>query len=77
MPGRLGAYSDGGVVRGLILHWAGTAWASVASPDPGSDTSLSAIDAVSASDIWAVGDYTILAAGAPRCRCPPMLASTP
>src|SRR5215470_14666291 len=42
----VGAYSDGAGDRTLILHWNGSGWAPVASPNPGSTTSLSAIDAV-------------------------------
>lgn len=41
----------------LILHWNGTRWAKVASPNPGSGDSLDSVSAASASDIWAVGVY--------------------
>ena len=45
--------------RTLIEHWNGTAWSIVPSPNPdaapGDNDELSAIDAVSATDIWAVG----------------------
>ena len=47
---------------GLIMHWNGTAWSSVNVPVPNpSDTfgnNLTSITAVSASDIWAVGEFT-------------------
>jgi hypothetical protein len=47
---------------GEVEQWNGTAWASVAVPNPNpSDTAgnnLTSITAVSASDIWAVGEFT-------------------
>lgn len=49
----------------LALHWNGSSWAAVATPNPWpecedgdilwSGNSLSAVDAVSANDVWAVG----------------------
>lgn len=40
----------------LILHWDGTNWRHVASPNiPGGANQLSGITAISANDIWAVG----------------------
>src|SRR5262249_47180286 len=40
----------------LILHWNGTAWSKVASPDPGPVLdSLTGVTALSPSDAWAVG----------------------
>jgi len=42
----------------LILHWDGTSWSMVPSPDPGPKGNLlSAVAAVSPSDAWAVGTY--------------------
>jgi hypothetical protein len=41
----------------LIVHWDGASWAQVTSPDPGIATTLSGVSAVSASDVWAVGQY--------------------
>ena len=48
--------SASGPLRTLIMHWNGTAWARVPSPnpDPAGDT-LSGVAAVSATDAWAVG----------------------
>jgi hypothetical protein len=48
--------SASGPLRTLIMHWNGTAWTPVPSPNPvpGGDT-LSGVAAVSASDAWAVG----------------------
>jgi hypothetical protein len=47
---------------GAVEHWNGTAWSSVTVPSPNpSDTAgnrLTAITAISSSDIWAVGQFT-------------------
>jgi hypothetical protein len=50
-------YSDPGYAT-LILHWDGTSWTQLPSPNPGglSDV-LSGVAAISASDAWAVGYY--------------------
>lgn len=55
--------------RALVQHWDGKSWTQVASPGPTSasgrgslDYSLSAIDAVSPTDAWAVGSYLYYAA---------------
>jgi hypothetical protein len=42
--------------RTLVLHWNGTAWDQVASPNPFPDE-LTAVTATSATDAWAVGYY--------------------
>jgi hypothetical protein len=44
-----------GGIKTLILHWNGTAWQQVPSPNPGTDISLSSVAAVSAHSAWAVG----------------------
>lgn len=48
--------NQGGKLRTLILHWNGTTWRRVASPNPvaGGDT-LSGVAATSATNAWAVG----------------------
>lgn len=56
----VGTYAPNNTGRkGLIEHWNGTKWAIVPSPDPISspshETELTSVDAVSASDVWAVG----------------------
>jgi hypothetical protein len=44
--------------RTLIEHWNGKAWQQVPSPNPGSSADfLTGIAAVSATNIWAVGEY--------------------
>ena len=43
----------------LVEHWDGTAWTIVNSPSPGPDSNyLHNIRAVTADDIWAVGEYS-------------------
>ncbi|MFL5734617.1 MAG: hypothetical protein ACJ78Q_15645, partial [Chloroflexia bacterium] len=42
----------------LVLHWNGTSWSVVPSPNAGVSTNyLTSISALSASNIWAVGEY--------------------
>jgi hypothetical protein len=41
----------------LVEHWNGTTWSIVTSPMQGTSDFLNGIAAVSASNIWAVGDY--------------------
>jgi Bacterial Ig-like domain (group 3) len=56
----VGSYNDTttGASKTLILHWNGTAWRQVKSPNPGPVFSeLHGVSAVSGSDAWAVGDY--------------------
>jgi hypothetical protein len=55
----VGTYRDSnGDGKTLTLHWNGTNWQQVTSPNPNSfRNGLNAVTAVSASDIWAVG-YT-------------------
>lgn len=51
----------------VILHWNGTGWTRVPSPDPGGGTNvyLNAVTSLSPADAWAVGYYTT-ATGATR-----------
>ncbi len=47
-----------GLSRSLILHWNGTAWSKINSPNPGPNANrLSGVSARSGSDAWAVGDH--------------------
>ncbi len=45
--------------RSLVLHWNGTAWSQVPSPNPSTDGEnlLTAVSAVSSQDVWAVGQW--------------------
>ena len=45
--------------QSLILHWDGTTWKQVPSPDPSTQyTVLYGVTAISATNAWAVGDYS-------------------
>jgi hypothetical protein len=48
--------------RGVVEHWDGTAWSAVTVPSPNPSNTfgnnLTAITAISATDIWAVGEFT-------------------
>jgi hypothetical protein len=48
---------QGGGNRTLILHWDGTSWAIVPSPNPATYNGLYAVAAASSNDVWAVGYY--------------------
>jgi hypothetical protein len=55
----VGTYYGGQALQTLVEHWDGTSWAVVPSPDPNGashNTQLTGVAAVSASDIWAVGE---------------------
>ncbi len=56
----VGGYLDDltGAQDALVLHWDGTSWSQVASPNPSSSINeLRGVSADSATDAWAVGDY--------------------
>jgi hypothetical protein len=57
----VGNYINGaGVNRTLVVHWNGTAWKAVPSPNAGAPANSNALDSVtvlSAADAWAVGSY--------------------
>jgi len=42
----------------LIARWNGTAWKQEASPSPGRGSVLRGVAATSASNVWAVGDFS-------------------
>jgi hypothetical protein len=55
----VGSYTAGSVGNSLIEHWNGTAWKMLPSPSPGSSaSSLRAVTATSASNVWAAGDFS-------------------
>jgi hypothetical protein len=46
------------VTKTLLLHWNGTAWSKMASPNPGpTGNTLNGVTALSPTDAWATGDY--------------------
>jgi hypothetical protein len=58
--GRLGGLTAGGAETGEALHWTGTKWSLVKTPNPGgtgsgNQTDLSAVRCLSPKDCWAVG----------------------
>jgi hypothetical protein len=56
----VGGYSDDptGTLQTLIEHWDGVAWTAVPSPNmAGGVNSLYSVDAVTANDVWAVGEF--------------------
>jgi hypothetical protein len=64
----VGDYGIGtlGATQTLILHWNGTTWSQVASPNPGpsgSGNDLLAVAVLSSTEAWAVGSYQRVAEG--------------
>ncbi len=43
----------------LVEHWNGSTWSIIPSPNAGSANRLSAVSAIAANNIWAVGNFTI------------------
>ena len=60
MSGRVGNYVNASSrLQTLIEHWDGTAWTQTLSANPGTvNNALTAVDALSSSDAWAVGYYS-------------------
>ncbi|MDQ3704946.1 MAG: hypothetical protein M3437_06955 [Chloroflexota bacterium] len=48
---------SGGESETLTMHWDGKTWSRIASPDVGPANRLEAVEALSANDVWAVGNY--------------------
>jgi hypothetical protein len=62
----VGYYYNGTAYQTLILHWNGTKWSQVASPNPAGSAhfnDLLGVTATSASNAWAVGSYSNSASG--------------
>ena len=56
----VGSYFNGVADRSLIVHWNGSVWKVVASPNvggPSRENFLTGVAAISAHDIWAVGSH--------------------
>ncbi|HST06219.1 MAG TPA: S-layer homology domain-containing protein [Chloroflexia bacterium] len=51
----VGGYSNGGSYSTLVEHWDGTAWSLVSSPNLGTHSMLWGVVAISANNVWAVG----------------------
>ena len=51
----VGLYLDSVQKYTLALHWDGSEWSVVPTPNPGHGPSLSAVAAVASNDVWAVG----------------------
>jgi hypothetical protein len=53
--------TSAGAGQALIVHWNGTAWSQVPSPNPGRENYdlIYDVSAVSATDAWAVGTYEV------------------
>ncbi len=57
-------YGSSNADQTLTMHWNGTQWTIVSSPNPGSSINrLFAVTAISANDVWAVGNYSIPVSG--------------
>lgn len=57
----VGSFSNGTASQTLVLHWNGSAWKRIKSPSPGGaahDSSLVSVQAISATNAWAVGWYS-------------------
>jgi hypothetical protein len=62
----VGQYYNGSAYQTLILHWNGSAWRQLPSPNPGGSSlgnSLSGVTATSAANAWAAGIYVNSAGG--------------
>jgi hypothetical protein len=53
----VGSSASGTSRQTLILHWSGSRWTTVPSPDPGTGNQLTAVAARSAANLWTVGTY--------------------
>jgi hypothetical protein len=59
--------TDSGVYKPLTMHWNGSTWSVVTSPDPDGDSGLQAVSAGSADDVWAVGQTDQCGHGGSSC----------
>ena len=55
----VGEYFDGSIYKTMIVHWDGSAWTQVPSPNLSGATQnvLKAVRGSSATNVWAVGRY--------------------
>jgi hypothetical protein len=61
----VGFYTAGGTHQTLTVHWDGSSWSQVSSPNVNGDSFLNGVTAVAGDDVWASGAY-IDASGAQR-----------
>jgi hypothetical protein len=61
--GRSGKTSTVELPKTLTLHWSGTAWQHVFSPNPGPPNELTGVALLSTSNAWSVGDYNTSTGG--------------
>lgn len=61
--GRSGKTSTVELPKTLTLHWSGTSWQHVFSPNPGPPNALTGVAILSNSNAWAAGDYTTSTSG--------------
>ena len=55
----VGSFSNsGGATQSLIVHWNGTTWQQVKSPNPAVVNNLSWVTSTSPTDVWAVGELS-------------------
>jgi len=59
--------TDSGAWKPLTMHWNGSTWSVVTSPDPAGDSALRAVSAGSADDVWAVGATDLCGHGTGKC----------
>jgi hypothetical protein len=58
-----GFKTSNGLRRTVSVHWDGTSWRRVHTPNPGGGSKLSGVSAVSATDAWAVGWTNLFGGG--------------
>ena len=59
------AVGDYDPAQAQIVHWDGASWTQVPSPEPGTQASLFGVNALSASNVWAVASTSTAAHSGP------------
>ncbi len=52
----VGTYEDGSILRAMVFHWVGATWSLSAIPTFPGASALYSVTAISANDVWAVGN---------------------
>lgn len=55
-----------GTLATLVEHWDGSTWSAVPSPNPSASSRLESVSALSSTDVWATGEYTVDGTGIDR-----------